>query len=113
MLLFYWIACFVVTRVIYCKNSGLFSSNLISQTNRFGEGFGPTDRSNKTDKALVEYIRELFIKQNVLTILQNDEISIITRAAYADMYLKDREDGSGMAVNLSKGGLYDDWGRDI
>lgn len=113
MLLFYWVSCFVVTRVTHCKHTGLFSTNLISDTTRFGEGFGPPNPSNKTDAEIVEYIRELFRKQNVLNILQNDEISIITRAIYAEVYFKDREDRSGMAVNLSKGGLYDDWGKDI
>lgn len=70
---------------------------------KFEKGTGPPVYEDEVD---MEYIAELFRKKDLLTVLQNGDVSVILRAKYAEDYL---EETRSMAPNITKGGLCKDW----
>ena len=80
-------------------------ADVLWSKNRFGEGFGPPNPSNRSDTEIIAHIAELFYKKAILDVLQNEQISINTRADRATKYLED----DIMLPNITKGGLYKDW----
>jgi hypothetical protein len=73
--------------------------------NKFGEGFGPPNPSNRSDAEIIAHIAELLYKKAILDVLQNEQISINIRADRATKYLEE----DIMSPNITKGGLYKDW----
>lgn len=89
--------------------NGGAEADVLWSKNRFGEGFGPHDPSNRSESEIIAHITELFRKKAILDILENENISIETRAVRAKQYLEEDESG-GMVPNITKGGLFKDWG---
>lgn len=70
-------------------------------------GNGPPAKSNCTD---ISKISDFLRKKQILDVLQNQDISIIIRANHADEYFKETE---SIKPNITMGGLYGDWCKDI
>jgi len=105
---YFFLAYFIINNAIIDRTIIPITTIQLRPINDNNEsGNGPPSKSNSTD---IYKISDFFRKKQLLDILQNQDISIIIRAKRADEYFKETE---SIKPNITMGGLYSDWCRDI
>ena len=73
----------------------------------------PKEENDTENQLVILKIREMYKKMNLLRTLENSKVGLKVKADLVEIYDNENTNKSKYVYDITSGGLYNDWARDI